>query len=426
MRINSNCIFCKGRYPEKYCGRSVCPVIMKNQALSKVKEIKITENFQADAPAIFVGRYGYPNVNVGFLTPPEKKEDTWIHDAPKIWSSRGFDIPKVINYRSTLINSRFKSDIKMGYNNNNNNNIKNNNKMIEIAQEVTQATKPVELEMNLQDKPKIKMNFDPYLAPTGPNANAKKVDITSNPHIEKQVEKRVSDIDLGSAQAVNELFNKGYDENFLSKLLSMGNLGIGKNRKLVPTRWSITAVDDTIGKEIIEQIKDYEMIQPTLFFGGYMGNYYLIMMFEDVWSYELFEMYAPAKRTISDENMEYATDYEGYEGRHNYAETTAGGYYACRIGLLEKLKQIKKQSSCLVMRFISEEYSCPLGVWVCREAVRKALLGKKHIFETKEQMIGYAKFIISKKFNYNIDIMLKESKLYNNIKKQTKLNIFSR
>jgi DNA repair protein NreA len=415
MRINSNCIFCKGRYPEKYCGRNTCPVIMKSQALSKVKEMKITENFQADSPAIFVGRYGYPNINVGFLTPPEKKEDTWLHDAPKTWAGENFNIPQVVNYRSALINSRFKSNIKNGI---------NNNKMIQIAQEVTQATKPVELEMNLQDKPKMQINFDPYLAPTGPNADAKKVDITSNPHIEKQIEKRVSDIDLNSSQAITELFSKGYDENFLSKLLSMGNLGIGKNRKLVPTRWSITAVDDTIGKEIIEQIKDFECIQPTLFFGGYMGNYYLIMMFEDVWSYELFEMYAPAKRTITDEQLEYATDYENFQGRKDYAEKTAGGYYACRISLLEKLKDLKKQATCIVMRFISEEYSCPLGVWVCREATRKALNGKKHTFETKEQMIAYGKFIINRKFNYDIDILFKKSKIFENIKKQTKLNMY--
>ncbi|MFT4298012.1 MAG: hypothetical protein ACMXX5_02365 [Candidatus Woesearchaeota archaeon] len=419
MRINSNCIFCKGRYPEKYCGRNTCPVIMKNQALSKVKEMKITENFQADAPAIFVGRHGYPNLNIGFLTPPEKKEDSWLYDAPKEWSGQSFSIPKVIDYRSALINSRFKADIKKSINDSN-----NKNKFIEIAQEVTQASRPVELELNLQDKPKMQLNFDPYLSPTGPNANASKVNITSNPYISKQIEKRVSDTDLLSAQAVTELFNKGYDENFLSKLLSMGNLGVGKNRKLVPTRWSITAVDDTVGKEIINEIKDYELIQPTLFFGGYMGNYYLIMMFEDVWSYELFEMYAPAKRTIPDQEMEYATDHEDFNGRKDYAENTAGGYYACRTGLLEKLKSIKKQSSCLVMRFISEEYSCPLGVWVCREATRKALEGKQHLFETKEQMIGYAKFIIKKKFNYNIDFMLKNSKLYENIKRQTKLSFF--
>jgi len=85
---------------------------MKSQALSKVKDININEEFSADAPSIFVGRFGYPNVNVGFLTPHQKKEDTWLHDAPKAWAKSGFTIPKVIDYRSALINSRFKAKIK--------------------------------------------------------------------------------------------------------------------------------------------------------------------------------------------------------------------------------------------------------------------------------------------------------------------------
>jgi len=206
----------------------------------------------------------------------------------------------------------------------------------------------------------------------------------------------------------------------------MGNLGIGKNRKLVPTRWSITAVDDTVGKDMINSIKDYDTMPPSLFFGGYMGNYYLIMMFEDVWGYELFEMYAPKNRQISDENMEYATDHENYDGRKNYAENTAGGYYAARLPIISYLKKNKKQARCIVLRFISEEYSCPLGVWVVREATRKALDGKQHLFETKEQMVEYAKFIIKKKFNYNIDYMLKNSILYEELKKQRKLSVYLR
>jgi len=417
MRINSNCIFCKGRYPEKYCGRNMCPITLKNQATAKVRDMKMSDDFNADSPAIFVGRFGYPNVNVGFLTPPEKKEDTWLYDAPNTWASEGFEIPKVVDYRSALINSRFKADVK---------GIEKGGKLVEMAQEVSQASRPVDLEVNLEKKPKFQTNFSYYLAPTGPNAQLDKVSIASNPYIDRQVEKRVSDTDLLAKEAVSGLADKGFDENFLSKLLSVGNLGVGKNRKLVPTRWSITAVDDTLGKEGINKIKDYDTMQPTLFFGGYMGNYYIVLMFEDVWQYELFEMYASKNRNIPDEKLEFATDYEGYEGRKSYANMTAGGYYAARLPILNFLKKEKKQAGCLVFRFITEEYTCPLGVWVCREATRKALEGKKHFFETKEQMIGYARFIAKKRFNYNIDILLKKSKLYDNLTKQTRLTMFAR
>lgn len=414
MRINSNCIVCKGRYPAKYCGRNMCPITLKANALMKVKELNLNQDFSSEAPAVFVGHVGYPNVNVGFLTPPEKKEDTWLYDAPKTWAKNNFNIPQVVDFRSALINSRFKADVKS---------IMNNGKLIEIAQEVSQSSKPVELEVNLEKKPSFSTNFDHYLAPTGPKASLTKVDITSNPVIDKQVEKRVSDTDLKAGEAISGLASKGYDENFLTRLLSMGNLGIGKNRKLVPTRWSITAVDDTIGKEIINEIKDYDTMQPSIFFGGYMGNYYLILMFEGLWQYELFEMYASKNRTIADEELEYSTDYEDYSGRHDYAERTAGGYYAARIAILEFLKSQKKQATCLVFRFISEEYTIPLGVWVVREATRKALTGKQHLFEDKDQILGYAKFVAKKRFNYNLDILLKKSNVIESFK-QKKLSAF--
>ncbi|MFT4304191.1 MAG: hypothetical protein ACMXYG_06515 [Candidatus Woesearchaeota archaeon] len=414
MNLNSNCIICKGRDPAKYCNKTICPIIVKNKAYAKARDFKVSEELTSDSPAVFIGHYGYPHVNVGILTPPEKQNDTWLYDAPTTWGKNNFQIPQVIDYRSALINSRFKSGVK------------DTNRMVEIAQEVSQSLKPVDLEIGLERKPKLNINFDPFSAPTGPNAGLKMVKITANTKVDRQIEKRVSDKDLLSNQAIIELWKKGYDENFLSKLLSVGNLGIAKDRKLVPTRWSITAVDDNVGKEIIETIKDYEITENTLFFGNYLGNYYIIMMFEDVWEYELFEMYtSQPKNPWSKEGFRYATDYEGYEGRKTYAEETAGGYYAARLPILNYLQKEKKQASCLVFRFITGEYTLPLGVWVVREATKKTIDSKKHLFETKEQMINYAKFIAKKKFNIDIDDMLKESKLYNKQRSQLKLMHFS-
>ena len=67
----------------------------------------------------------------------------------------------------------------------------------------------------------------------------------------------------------------GFDENYLSRILSAGTLGVKTQRKLVPTRWSITATDDTIGKELISQVKDCAQGEYWAWFGGYLGNYFL-------------------------------------------------------------------------------------------------------------------------------------------------------
>jgi len=48
-----------------------------------------------------------------------------------------------------------------------------------------------------------------------------------------------------SVTALNELYKSNVEIDHLQKLLSVGTLGLKTQRKMVPTRWSITATDDT-------------------------------------------------------------------------------------------------------------------------------------------------------------------------------------
>ena len=108
------------------------------------------------------------------------------------------------------------------------------------------ASRPVDVEINLEQKPKFRMNSDSQLAPMGPNAKLKKAELAENPHIDTRVDKVVSDTDLKAKDALVYLYEHNFDENFLSKLLSVGTVGLKDNRKIVPTRWSISAVDDFV------------------------------------------------------------------------------------------------------------------------------------------------------------------------------------
>ncbi|MBU0615521.1 MAG: hypothetical protein KJ601_05485 [Nanoarchaeota archaeon] len=406
--MNIPCIKCKGRNPAN-CGRTFCPITAKAQSRVKVQDKGIKEDFQGSAPAPFVGRHGWPYVNVGILAPPQVREDAWEFDAPRYWAEQDYSIMKIVDYRSNLVNSQFKA------------NVNQQSKMLAISQEVGMASKPVDMEINLEDKPRFRLNTDSFLAPTGPNAILKKATITSNPKIDYKVEKCVSDTDLKSASALDYLYDKGFDENFLYKLLSVGTLGIKSDRRLVPTRWSITATDDTLGKKRINEVKDFAESNYLAYFGGYLGNYFMVLLLSDVWGYELFETYMPkAEWNVSDE-VQYSTDHEFFDGRKTYAENCAGGYYASRLPILDKLKQIKRQSSVLVLRFITGEYSIPLGVWVVREAVRRTMETKPLEFASRELMVKYAKMVISKKFGFDLDILLKESKVLDRVNRQRKL-----
>lgn len=394
------------------CGRSFCPIYAKAESLFRVQKHLGKEDFFGSSPAPFVGRYGYPDINVGILSPPEIKDDAWLYDSPQFWASQGFSIHQVVDLRSSLVNSRFRS------------NIKDHNKMLGISKEVGMASRPVDIEINLEKRPAFRINNDAYLAPTGPNARLKKARITENPKIHRKVDKAVSDTDLKAKNAILGLYDSGFDENFLSKLLSVGTLGLKDSRKLVPTRWSITATDDMISKDIIKEVKQHHESDYKAFFGSYLGNYYLILLFPEPWSFELFEAYLPkASFNISDK-IQYTTDSESYKGRTSYAENCGGGYYAARLPILEKLKKLKRQASVLVIRMITGEYAVPLGVWVCREAARKAVMSKPIQFSDKNLMLKYAKNLIQKKFGHDISDILDNSVLLKNLKTQSKLTRF--
>ena len=140
----------------------------------------------------------------------------------------------------------------------------------------------------------------------------------------------------------------------------------------------------------------------------------MILCFPDVWSYELFE-------TTIVNPSNYMTDHEFYEGRKYYADNTAGGYYTVRLAILERLNKLKRQGSILAMRFITGDYTLPLGVWVTREAARNAMKGKPIEFSSKELMLEYARKLIKRKFNCDVDVYLKQSRLLREMKSQSKL-----
>ncbi|MFC1697216.1 hypothetical protein ACFL1H_02705, partial [Nanoarchaeota archaeon] len=406
------CIKCKGSNPSN-CGRSFCPLLLKSESMYKVKSKlnNLKQDFQGSSPAVFVGRFGYPNINVGLLTPPEIKEDAWRYDAPQFWSNNNYQIPELIDLRSSLLNNNFKTNILSA---------RKQDKYLQIGQEVSMASKPVDLEVNLKNKPIIKTKFETVAPPMGPNAILKNVQITSNPKIHTKVDRVVSDIDLKANEALKYLYKNKFDENHLTKILSVGNLGLKKNRKLVPTRWSTTAVHSLIANNIITKIKDYSFYDYYAYFGSYIGNYYLILFFPEIWSYELFEMYNPKTSWNISKEIQYTTDYEPYDGRKKYAENCAGGFYSVRMATAEHLKKLKKQASCLVIRVITGEYACPLGVWVTTSSARKALENKPIKFSSMKLMLTYAEKLIKKKFNFDISNILKKSILLKNLKQQSK------
>ncbi len=375
----------------------------------------IDKDFSGNSPpSVFVGsKLHYPNVNVGILSPPEKLQDAWLYDAQNYWAANNYTIEDIVQFRSSLINSRFRSNVY--YKN-------SDTKLLELAQEIAMASKPVDLEINLKNKIKFKMEYNSILMPMGPRATLQKVRITENTKIAGKVDKVVSDTDLKAADAITYLYKSEFDESTLSKLLSIGVLGIKKHRKLVPSRWSITSVDDTLAKSMLVDVKRYDTIQDyTLFFGHHLGNYYFIMLFPRLFSYELFEMYIPGSSWNPGKEIAAATDYEDIFGRKTYASNTVGGYYAAKLPIVQYLSRIKKQASVLAIRFETPEYWRALGVWVVRAASRKTMSSQPMHFDSMQSMLEFVKDVSRKRFNYDLNNILSKSRLLENIKNQPTL-----
>lgn len=355
-------------------------------------------SYNHTAPNVFVGRFNYPNISVGILN-TQNIED---HDKPEEWANRNRSLSHIIPLRQELINSSFQGSIK-----------KLSGKLMDKTREISLSYKPVDIEVYFNKEPNKILTFNKGAAPHGPNVQLENLQFSSMPKIPLKVDKIVSSTDLKANDSLNTLYKSQFDIYYLIKSFTLGNYGIPTQRKLVPTRWGITSVDDQIGKELISEIRDNPQMDYKFQHANYLGNHYLILYFPDQWSYELFEM------ALS--NREVWTDYESNFGRTSYAESTAGGYYASRLRVLEYLKSIKKQAATLVLRFVTNDYYAKMGVWVCRETAKKATLSHPIAFDSKEQLLKFTQLFIKKRFNYDISNFYKESKLLNYVNMQNKL-----
>ena len=380
----------------------------------KFRDFKEISRLDSNSPpSVFVGsRLKYPLVNVGILSPLDRDENAWVYDDARYWAEHDFQIQDVIRLRDSLLNSRFQSRVQDS---------RLNKKFVQIAQEIAVASKPVDVEIELENRLRFDRKKDRVLTPHGMRAGLKKARITSNIKIHRKLDRVMND-EIKAAEGIELLYKNDFDEYALSKILSVGVFGLKKNKRLVPTRWSITATDDTIGKRLLKNVRDYRWVEDyELFFGEFMGNCYLILLFPNVFGYELFELYFPGSSWNPSNSIKASTDYESYSGRKTYASNTAGGYYATRLPILEYLNNIKRQASVLAIRLETPSYWAALGVWVVRESVRKALNRGKIKFDSRKELIECAKKIGNNKFKFNVSDILKKSRLLEQIKFQTNL-----
>jgi hypothetical protein len=276
------------------------------------------------------------------------------------------------------------------------------------------SSKPVDTEMWLKKKPKLSIIFSPREPPSGPSALIKRAILAENPKVSKLIDYVVSDIDLNSLLGILKLYNARVSQRQITRMLSIGLLGVKKRRRLVPTEWSITAVDDIIARTIHREILSYPWINKFVTFGhNALGNNIRILLFPSSWMFEAQEAW------LTSFNPNIEINYEFIHGRKSYASDLAGAYYAARLPVLEYLRHIRCQAGALLFMEVYPEW-IPLGVWRFREICREAFRKEPRKFDTlKEALVE-----LDRNLKIPISRWLKKSKILPCFINQTRLTQF--
>jgi hypothetical protein len=401
------CVACKGS--KLLCGKPRCPIIVKVTYFLKSVPLMQSEDIAgASPPSVFVGRIGYPYVYAGPLVPPVR-EDTSLYDMPEFWFGKTID--EIVGFRSLLIRGKQRVHVKK---------FEEAGRIIEKTRELALAVKPVDVELMLKRKPHGSIVLDDAVQPFGPSAPIRDLRV-GNPRWDHHIEKAYEDIDLKSAEAVLQLYSKGVFVTKVQRAFSVGAFGLKKNRRLVPTRWSITAVDSILSKELIEKVKMFpEISEYQVYESCYMDNVFEVLMIPRAWSYEIIEAWYPGTVWNPDGRGVFLySDWEGYDGRTTYAEI-GGCYYAARLAVCEQLLKDRRQATVIVLREARPGYIMPVGVWHVRENVRNAMRQKPLKFSTLDDALKW----IGNRFQIPLSQWKIRSRLLQNILFQKRITDF--
>ncbi|KYH42823.1 MAG: hypothetical protein AYL33_000460 [Candidatus Bathyarchaeota archaeon B63] len=409
-RKGSLCLSCRGG--RRLCGKPRCPAIIKLYSFIRTrKAVTMNHMVGSSPPGVFVGRIGYPYVYAGPLVPPVLG-DTSIYDLPERWLGR--EAEEIIEFRTSLIRGKFRVNVKKPW---------KNERFLSRTLEVALSRDPVDTEVRFRKKPSGRFLFDGTLQPMGPSALLEEMRLGGS-KTDSRIEKAYSDGDLKAEEAIMSLYVDGVPVSRLQRAFSVGAFGLKDQRRMVPTRWSITAVDSIVSRNLIEkEIKGRRPIDEyRVYEFSYLGNRFVILLTPSSWRYEWIEAWYPGTVWNPDSReIAMGGDWEGYRGRTTYA-SIGGCYYAVRLAVAEFLAEERRQAGVIAMREIHPSFITPLGVWINRESVREALRRDPVKFDELDESLEH----IAKRFTIRIDEWVRTSVLLKDALYQERLTKYLR
>ena len=313
-------------------------------------------------PSVFIGRWNYPKVLAGPMVAPVKG-DTRVMDTPEAWIPAGATQEEIIGYRLQLVRGTRAVGVR-----------EVEDRFVAQLQEIALSSSSRDTEASFTSTPQG-MAFSEESVPHGPSAAIERFAVEGGSW-DRRLERVFHDTDLSASEAVVDLHQAGMPFSQIQKALSVGAMGVGRARRLVPTRWSITACDTTIGNRLhAEVLRDPVIDCVRVHEFDSLHNHYAVMLLPTGWQYEWMEAFL---HILGREELVFA-DHEGFRGKKEYSPV-GGCFYSCRMAVLEALAREGVQAGAIVLREASRGY-VPLGVFNVRENVRSAMRQKAAEFE---------------------------------------------
>ena len=373
IRREVSCRVCRGDI--KRCRLAICPYLDRVRAwFTDRRDLRSTDLFGASPPSAFVGSWGYPKVLAGPLVPPGQERDTSVLDHSESWLQ--YELSEILRFRLSLVRGKAARRVAEA---------RAPDPILATVQEAAMASRPIDTEMWLERKPVLVSPFSARAPPSGPSADIRKVELASNPQVPRRVDELVSDTDVRAGEAVVDLYSHGIAQSHITRIFSVGLLGTKERRRLVPTEWSITAVDDLLARGLVDRVREHPWIaEHEVYSATGVANTVGILLFPQAFMFEVLEAWNLASNPTPIHDHEFA------KGRTTYPDQITGAYHATRLPVLEHLAARRRQAGAVVCMEVYDDW-VPLGVWRYRELARAALAKPAARFATlaeAEQELG--------------------------------------
>jgi hypothetical protein len=387
------------------CGIRPCPILMRAKAQARIDEAFVGMDLTGSSPpSVFVGESGYPKVLAGPLIPPLRSEEAMYMERPDHWLTKSID--EILALRFSLVRTKKYIPVTAA---------SDPSRELAETQALALSEAPMVSEATLLKKPQFTSVLSDVTLPMGPSAPLRRFRLDDNPEVPKVIDRVTSDTDLLAVKGVKNLFDGGIRLEHITRLLSVGTIGQKKARRLVPTKWSITATDDIIGKELHKQVLRNPWINDfRVSIDNALGNTVVLLFLPSAWHFEAMECWLGGLKPP------IISDHEWFKGRKDYAKDVVGAYYATRLPALEYLENIRRQAGVIVFMEIDPQQWVPLGVWRFREIAKRALETSVKSFASLDEALNE----IAAHLRVPMSRWLETSKIYPEFKGQTSLTDF--